>query len=97
MGYTVIGLYEFYSGAAMFGAWACGAYFLKFWSKTGDRLFLLFALAFWIMAVERFILILTDPSGESGAVSYVYLIRLCAFLTILFAIIDKNRKEKNES
>jgi hypothetical protein len=26
--------------------------------------------------------------------SYVYLIRLSAFLLILFAILDKNRKEK---
>ena len=84
-------LTQFLSGIAMLGAWVGGVYFFKFWLKTRDRLFLLFGASFWLMALERVVLIfITNPIQEEY--SYVYLIRLVAFLIIIVAVIDKNRK-----
>ena len=92
MGNSMSGHYFFLSGAAMFGAWACGAYFLRFWFNTRDRLFLLFGVAFWLMSLERLLLVFIDfPNSENYL--YIYLIRLTAFLLILYAIIDKNQKK----
>ncbi|MEO5971029.1 MAG: DUF5985 family protein [Bdellovibrionia bacterium] len=89
MGY-IANLSQFLSGATMLGAWACGIYFLKFWFKTRDRLFLIFGVAFWIMAVERLILVVTDQGGEYYP--FIYSIRLVSFMLILLGIADKNYK-----
>lgn len=86
-------LYFFLTGAAMFGAWAGGSFFLRFWRKTGDRLFLLFGAAFWLMALERAILALLRDSGAEKY-SLIYLLRLMAFLIIAIAIADKNRRSR---
>jgi uncharacterized membrane protein len=84
------------SGAAMFGAFVSGLFFLRFWKKSEDRLFLIFGVAFWFMALERLVLIfLAIPANEDH--SLVYLIRLLSFLLILYGIADKNRKERNET
>lgn len=84
--------YQFLSGAIMMGCWVMGVFFHKFWLKTRDKLFLSFSLAFWIMALERIVLIsLTDRDNENNAV--VYLIRLAAFVLILIGIINKNTSE----
>jgi len=77
------------SGAIMLNAWAISVFFLRFWKKTHDRLFAWFALAFNLLGIER-ITIVAIP-GESHF--HVYLIRLVAFLLIIFAIWDKNRKK----
>jgi hypothetical protein len=92
MGYSITDVYQFLSGAAMFGAWAGGVFFLKFWVETKERLFFLFALSFWIMAIERIVMIfIQNPSNEDR--SLVYVIRLVAFLIIVYGILDKNRRE----
>lgn len=65
-----------------------GLFFLKFWRRTHDLLFLAFALAFLIFAAERAITAiwvdLSTPTQE------LYLLRLAGFLLILVAIIGKN-------
>lgn len=61
----------------------------RFWRSTHDRLFLIFAISFGLMAVSRFV------SAALGAAQlhshYVYTLRFVAFLLIVAAIIDKNR------
>ena len=64
-----------------------GAFFMRFWKQTHDRLFLLFALSFWIQAFTR--IALTVVSENEGRV-YFYLLRLLAFGLILAAIAMKN-------
>lgn len=64
-----------------------GAFFLRFWKQTHDRLFLLFALSFWIQAFTR--IALTVAAEGEGRV-YFYLLRLLAFGLILAAIAMKN-------
>lgn len=84
------GLTSFLSGMAMLGSWTVGMFFLRFWTKTRDRLFLRFGVAFWLFAIERLVLICLgdDPSLEEH--TWVYMIRVAGFLTILFAIVGKN-------
>ncbi|HYE30245.1 MAG TPA: DUF5985 family protein [Methylomirabilota bacterium] len=82
-------LNAYLSGAVMLGYIAIGYYFFRFWQGTLDRFFAVFAAAFWVLAVERVILLLTNPEDELRP--YVYLVRLTAFILIIWAIIDKNR------
>lgn len=66
-----------------------GAFFLKFWRQTRDLLFLGFAAAFLIEAVNRiaFLFLLNPPEGHP----VVYTIRLFSYLLILAAVVNKNR------
>jgi hypothetical protein len=59
---------------------------LKFWKKSGDKLFLLFALAFTMLGIERLVEALLDSREFEG-----YVIRLLAFILILVGIVQKNR------
>ncbi len=77
------------SGALTMGYIVVGLFFLKFWKQSRDRLFSLFALAFFILAGQRLALALTTQNSEGNV--FLYLVRLLAFLLILVAIIDKNR------
>jgi hypothetical protein len=79
-------------GAIAMASFVAGLFFIKFYKSTQDRFFLFFAIAFWIEAVNRVLLALADFSED---VPLLYLIRLAAFSLILFAIIDKNRLQKN--
>jgi hypothetical protein len=82
-------LYDFLSGAVAFGFFVCGLFFLRFWHRTKDQLFLAFALAFGLLGVGQTILALANiPTEERGS---LFVIRLAAFALILFAILRKNR------
>jgi amino acid transporter len=82
-------LSQLISGALVMGYFVAGLYFLRFWRDTRDRLFGIFAAAFWLLAAQRAALALTvDPTGEQ---LLLYSVRLLAFVLILAAIIDKNR------
>jgi hypothetical protein len=71
-------------------AWAVGLCFIRFWRDTTDRLFLYFALAFWLMAGSWLGLAALSPTDESRP--YIYAVRLVAFLLIIVAVSDKNRR-----
>ena len=86
------GMYTFFSGAAMMGAVVSGLFFLRFWRKTQDRLFLIFSLSFVLMGLERMALALRENDGENNVM--LYLMRLASFLMILYGIWDKNRPTK---
>jgi uncharacterized membrane protein HdeD (DUF308 family) len=65
-----------------------GIFFLKFWKKTRDSLFLAFGLAFIVEGLNRCsVLFLAKPNEGSP---YIYIVRLLAFLLILGAILHKN-------
>jgi hypothetical protein len=82
-------LYDFLSGAVSFGFFVCGLFFLRYWNRSRDELFLTFALAFALLGLGQAILALANiPTEERGA---LYLFRLAAFLLILVAIYRKNR------
>lgn len=79
------------SGAIILACAISALFFLRFWKKTRDRLFVFFSVAFCVLTVERFLLILVDPAHELRP--YIYCVRLLAFALILAAILDKNRKQ----
>lgn len=65
-------------------------FFLRFWVTSRDRLFLLFAAAFAILMIQRAAIAATHDILESQAP--LYILRFVAFLVIIFAIVDKNRR-----
>jgi hypothetical protein len=69
-----------------------GLFFLRFWQRSRDRLFIFFSIAFFILAMQRLALAVTTQTNENTL--FLYVIRLLAFLLILAAIIDKNRSSK---
>ena len=82
-------LVNFLSGAIAFGFLVCGLFFLRFWRRTRDPLFMAFALAFALLGIGQAVLALANiPTEERGS---LFLIRLSAFALILFAILRKNR------
>jgi hypothetical protein len=85
-------LFHFLSGAVTFGFAVGGLFFLRFWRRTGDGLFAAFALAFWLLGLVQALLALTDIPVEER--SFLYLIRLLAFVLILAAIWFKNREAR---
>ena len=82
-------LYDFLSGAVTLGFVLCGLHFLGFWKRTRDTLFLAFAFAFFLLGLNQAILALADIPVEER--SWVYLLRLAAFVLIIVAVVAKNR------
>jgi uncharacterized membrane protein len=78
------------SGALIAGYALVALFFLRFWVSARDRLFALFALAFGVLAIQRLALSVTQGSMENQTI--FYLLRLAAFVIIIIAIIDKNRR-----
>jgi hypothetical protein len=64
--------------------------FARFYRRTGDRFFGIFALAFLALALNWVGVAFVEPHNEAR--TWVFGIRLTAFLLIIAAIVDKNRK-----
>jgi hypothetical protein len=77
------------SGAVAALGFVAALFFLRFWRRTGDRFFLLFAAAFTIDATTRFLLGWGGITSE--AEPYYYLPRLLMFGLIIWAVVEKNR------
>ena len=67
---------------------AAGVFFLRFWKRTHDMLFLAFAVSFLIEALNRAAVIFVDKPSEGSP--WTYIVRLFSFLLILAAILWKN-------
>lgn len=78
----------FLGGAITFGYAVAALFFVRFWRRSHDRLFLIFAIAFFLLALNQGLLAALDVVNE--AYSYVYALRVLAFLLIIGAIVDKN-------
>ena len=77
-------------GAIIMGYAVAAVFFLKFWRRTADSLFLAFAAAFLLMAATPLLTILLEVPREEQ--SPFYLLRLLAFLIIIVAIIGKSQR-----
>ena len=84
--------YAFLSGAVTFGFAVAALYFLRFWSQTRDRLFLAFAGCFLLLGLNQALLVFYRVPAEER--SWLYLIRLTAFLLIIVAIVGKNWRRR---
>lgn len=83
-------LFQFLSGMIVMGFLAAGLFFLRFWKRTHDGLFIAFAIAFWLLGLTQGLLALTNYPVEEATV--FYLLRLAAFIVIIVAVGLKNRK-----
>ena len=79
---------EFMSGALTLGCVVAALFFLRFWRRTRDRLFLAFAIAFVLLALNQALAQWLGAADER--VGYTYLLRVIGFVLILAAIVDKN-------
>ena len=77
------------SGFLVCGNLVIALFFLRFWRRTRDTLFAYFALAFAILGVQRLSLGMSNGVVEDN--TWLYTLRLAAFVLILAAIIAKNR------
>ncbi len=78
------------SGMLVAGYLVAALFFFRFWTQSRDRLFVLFAAAFGLLAIQRLALAISGAPMEDRTMLYV--LRLLAFGVIVFAIIDKNRR-----
>ena len=81
-------LNQFVLGAVVMACGVAGLFFLRFYRKTRDRLFAIFAIAFWVLGLNWLALAFTAQDEIRTA---LYVVRLLAFLMILFGILMKNR------
>ena len=78
----------FVGGLIAAGYTVAGLFFLSFCRRTKDSLFAVFAVAFWLMALNQALPVLLGvPREEQGG---IYLLRLAAFILIIGAILRKN-------
>ena len=81
---------DFLMGATAMGCWIAMLFFLRFWRESRDRLFGMFSAAFLLLGLSRFGLVLSHDLSEGETL--LYWLRLAAYLLILVAIVDKNRR-----
>jgi hypothetical protein len=80
---------EFLSGAIAMVFATNGLFFWRFWRKSSDPFYAMFAASFWIMALNRMMPTANISASEEGMPLF-YIVRLAAFVLILAAIIHKN-------
>jgi hypothetical protein len=83
-------IHGFLLGIIATSSLAAGGFFLMFWRQTRDVFFLAFGAAFVIEGLNRTSFLLLERPSE-GSPS-IYVVRLLAFVLILAAIINKNRR-----
>ena len=88
-----VSLYDFVGGALAMTYVIAAIFFLRFWRKTGDRLFLAFSLAFVLLALNGAIVTLLGAADERTG--YAYVLRVVGFLLILMAIVRKNMTRRS--
>jgi arginine exporter protein ArgO len=82
----------FIAGMLVITSFVIGLHFLKFWKQSKDRFFVWFAAAFWVFGLGWIIRAFDANVPEHSHWGYVP--RLVAFLMIIVAILDKNRRSR---
>jgi hypothetical protein len=86
---------EFLAGAVTVGYLVAAGFFVRYWARTAERLFLYFAIAFALFALNQglasALTVVSEPS------SLVYVLRALGFLIIIVAIVDKNFSAGDDS
>jgi len=84
--------YTFLGGALTMGYLVLGLFFVKFWNRTRDPLFITFACAFWLMAANQ--LAVSAVGFYDLDVGWTYILRLLAFVLIILGIVRKNMEAR---
>jgi hypothetical protein len=84
---------DFLAGAIAMGFIVAALMFLRFWKRTREGLFLAFSGSFLLLGATQGLLTLGNFQDEER--SWLYLLRLAAFLLILFAMGWQNRGRRS--
>jgi hypothetical protein len=84
---------DFLAGAIVMGFLVAALMFLRFWKRTREGLFLAFSGSFLLLGATQGLLTLGNFQDEER--SWLYLLRLAAFLLILFAMGWQNRGRRS--
>jgi hypothetical protein len=63
-------------------------FFFRFWRRTSDQLFVYFGMSFCLLAISQLLASISGLPGDDR--SWIYLLRLAAFLLLIVGIIGKN-------
>jgi hypothetical protein len=88
-------MFDYLAGIVTMGYVLAGLFFLRFWRRTKDGLFVVFAVAFWLLALNQAMATLSGIPREEQ--SWIYLLRLAAFTLIIVAIVRKNLRSSTSS
>ena len=83
---------DFISGAITMGYFIVAVFLLKFWRRTRETLFTIFAIAFCLLAANQAAFSLIDGAVHEKV--WIYLIRLVAFSLLILGIIIKNLRTR---
>jgi hypothetical protein len=84
-------LNTFLMGAIAVSYFIAALFFLRFWRRTHDRLFVMFSIALGLLSIVRIAMFVFHETREHH--HELYWVRFVAYLLILLAIIDKNRSK----
>jgi uncharacterized protein DUF5985 len=79
---------SFLLGVIVMSSLSAALFFLRFWRRSRDPLFLAFSMSFAIEGVNRVGFLFLEAPNEGSPV--IYIVRLLSFLLILAAILRKN-------
>ena len=79
---------DFLAGVVFTGYFVAASFFLRFWTRTREHLFAIFACAFWLLVATQALVALAGVPREEQ--SWIYLLRLAAFVLIIVGIVAKN-------
>lgn len=86
-------LNHFLSGANTMGFLVAALLFLRAWERTRDALFGSFAAAFVLLAANQLLAVFVHlPDADK---SWIFLLRLAAFILIIVAIVTKNFRRRS--
>jgi hypothetical protein len=91
-------LYNFLLGVLVTCGLAIGLFFVRFWRSSGERLFLWFAVGFVLLGAS-WAAVAAQPAGRqtyAEAWWQVYLLRLAAYVVIIWGVVEKNRGRRGE-
>jgi Family of unknown function (DUF5985) len=74
-------------------SFTAAVFFLRFWRDTRDFFFIPFAVFFFVEGSDRVALLFFRNPGEGSF--WIYFVRFCALLLILFGILHKNYSRRN--
>lgn len=80
----------FLAGTLCMGFTVCALYFLRFWGRTKDKLFLAFAACFLLLGTGQALTVLLGLPEEER--TWIYLLRLTGFMIVIAALLGKNLK-----
>lgn len=86
---------SFLSGVATMGFLIAALFFVRFWRRTKEKLFLAFGCSFFLFSANQALVAFSDLPKEDE--SLFYLLRLAGFLILIAAIVAQNLNAKSKT